>query len=111
MKRASIALAIGLTVLGEAAEAQTITAQQAMDMKNSEISLYLIGVGHGLSWANAILQNRKQPLIYCEPGNFAMVGQQYVGMLETFLKKRPDLKPEPAAVVMMMALQDVFPCK
>jgi hypothetical protein len=101
----------GITVGFPLVAAAEPTAQEVIQTKDMPmVHGYVVGVGRGFEWANADLTSRKQPALYCAPGNLAVVGQQYIAMLEQQVSKRPDQGKLPASIVLLRALKETFPC-
>jgi hypothetical protein len=72
--------------------------------------LYIKGIGEGISVYNALKQSEDGSQFYCPP-EFGLVDGQYVAILRSFVAKMPDTKKLPLPVVLLVALQDAFPCK
>ena len=89
-----------------------MTTQQVMDAKGTAPArMYLIGLGHGIQAANVLMNSKGKGRFYCVSPGFSLVGDQYVSIFEQFIAKNPRLRPEPPQAVMMLALQDAFPCQ
>ena len=89
------AITAGIPVVAAATEP---TAQEAIQSKSVDVMQgYIVGVGEGLSWANAHLMALKQPPIYCQPSHLGMISYE--------------LNASPAGMVLLLALEDTFPCK
>jgi hypothetical protein len=82
------AITAGIPVAAAATEP---TAQEAIQSKSVDVMQgYIVGVGEGLSWANAHLIALKQPLIYCQPSQLGMIGYQYIPILEKLLEQEQE---------------------
>jgi hypothetical protein len=73
--------------------------------------LYIRGIGEGISVYNALKQSEDGSQFYCPPEKVGLVDGQYVAILRSFVAKMPDTKKLPLPVVLLVALQDAFPCK
>lgn len=61
-------------------------------------------------WSNAMLSNRGDQELYCQPPEFVSVAEQNVEIFKRFVKDAPASAKEDAAMVMLFALQRTFPC-
>ena len=41
----------------------------------------------------------------------ALTSEQDISILRRYVKEHPETKDKPAGVVMLLAMQDIFPCK
>jgi Rap1a immunity proteins len=62
-------------------------------------------------WPNARLHLDGRPQLYCEPKMLALTSEQDISILRRYVKEHPETKDKPAGVVMLLAMQDIFPCK
>jgi len=97
------------------AEMDAATFLKRYDEANPATQKYMetrIGdIENGMSWANAVLPNRNQPLIFCPPDSLVLTGEQLVDILRREIKEEPlegTLGAYPAALI--IALEKVFPC-
>jgi hypothetical protein len=74
------------------------------------LRMYLKGITDGYGFANAELAYQKKPLLWCQPGTLAVVEAQYVSIMEKFLQKTGNPPTNPPAAVLLLAMQDQFPC-
>lgn len=85
----------------------------ALDKSGQESDIakgYLLGAVDGLSWADARLFNRQHKHFYCQPKSLALQPAQIFSIFKSFVSKNPEQRSQPAGFVMLLALQDVFPC-
>src|SRR5262245_36657225 len=87
-------------------------------MKNSEeFKLYINGMGAGLFWANAFLESKVQPPIYCPPPKLKLQQANYLSILDDAVqewRKRPTavgLEDPYIEPLLVRRLQEVFPCQ
>jgi hypothetical protein len=80
------------------------------------IKMYVMAVGQGISWANTAAEKNNAPL-YCQPAKFSMNGNNYIEildkMIDTLASKTTakDLDEFPVAMVLLLGLQQTFPCQ
>jgi hypothetical protein len=64
-----------------------------------------------MGWANTFLEeHRKEPPLYCVPPKLALTGEQIIDMLRKEIKDKPREADLEVGLVMMLLLQEVFPC-
>lgn len=64
----------------------------------------------GLFWANVALRRKGQAPLYCQPERLSLTSVQLINMIENEMRDDADLKDAPFGVVLLIALQKVFPC-
>jgi hypothetical protein len=64
----------------------------------------------GLLWANTLLKDRGQPLIYCQPDRLTVTGPMILDMMRKGVRDNPKWSEVPAELVIVTALQRTFPC-
>ena len=71
------------------------------------------GVGIGFFWANAYLDVKKLPELYCQPDNVALKAEDYLGILEAYIEKyRNSYKDDtPLELLLLRGLIERYPCK
>jgi hypothetical protein len=80
--------------------------------KQREIVMALVsGTQDGISWANTALNHRKQPPLYCQPDKLTITTLQMIDMIRRTIKEKPKLGDYPLGMVVLVTLQDSFPCK
>jgi hypothetical protein len=78
--------------------------------------MYLSGINEGFQWSNAQLHYKDSPQLYCLPKNLILTSDQLVQILDDYLvenqKLLASIAPDQTKVgfVLLLALQDVFPC-
>jgi hypothetical protein len=90
--------------------AAELTAQEATENASQVTDIYLAGIGAGLLYANAELELRNQPLLYCQPRKQALDAAELRSLLHSTVIRMPKVKSLPAGVVLMQALILNFPC-
>lgn len=108
-------LALGLAVScpGKAAAEITYSEWRSQDAQDRAVTeVWLVGVESGLLWANSQLQQNGSPKLYCQPVKLSLTGDELVRILEEFgkAKDHPKADEYPLGMVMLKALQRVFPC-
>lgn len=77
----------------------------------SEVPGMLVATsGQSYLWANAMLQYRQQPQLFCAPGGLRLAGQQYENILVDFVSSRGEDKGQSVNALLLYALVDMFPC-
>ena len=82
--------------------------KQGNDRNLSQI--YLVGVVDGFGWVNAELSINGQNKLYCQPTKLALEPDQIVSIFMNFSKKWHGDSKAPAGMIMLLALQETFPC-
>ena len=84
--------------------------------KTEAFKVYLKGVRSGYVGANAYLASmRHLPPLYCQPNKMGLNAENYLRILDEYLSK-PEVKNEMppdtfVELLLLFALQEVFPCK
>ncbi|MBX5047730.1 hypothetical protein [Rhizobium lentis] len=115
---AVIALALLLVVWG-VANGKTEQSQLSIDamieqLDDDEIHALVMGAAKGVEAANFALEERHSTPLYCEPALSKMSGAEYTDMFVTFVRRHPEhgkAKISIFAWVMLLALQDAYPCR
>lgn len=80
-----------------------------------DATLYILGIGEGIAWANVALANKKMPRLYCPPPNLAMNANNYLQMADNAAKesheKLRNVKEISIEILLLNELQTTFPCK
>ena len=71
---------------------------------------YMNGLSRGLFWANVRLAASERAQLYCEPDNLSLTSDQIVSIFRNYMAKNSSDGEEPAGMILMFALKDVFPC-
>ncbi len=91
------------------------------------IAIYIQGFVYGLSIANAELLDQNRLLLYCQPENLTLTTSDFIRILDEKInsvvqlaQKRPDTEKQKflndmkglvIEALLMMGLQERFPCK
>jgi len=70
----------------------------------------ILGIVQGIIVANQALNYRKQPPLYCQP-DIGITKSQMIDMMRKAIREKPTLGNFRPAVVVLVVLQDTFPCK
>jgi len=79
--------------------------------------LFVMGMGVGISWANTVAAEKKNPPLYCVPPQFSMNGDNFVDILDKMIKaaeakmSAKELNDSPVGMLLVMGLQESFPCE
>ncbi|WP_435199208.1 hypothetical protein [Qipengyuania sp. 902] len=93
-----------------------LTADQMLENLGNEkqaplAQVILHVVSLSLSAANADLESKEQPKLYCVPIHLALTPEQNRGIFEDYLARSPEMGEFPYFMIMLSALQDTFPCE
>ncbi len=108
---------IALVCLASSAHAAnngTMESFIAYAQSNDQFKSLVAGAGRGFEAANAELEQRGQPRLYCQPEHMAITPDQYVSFLTNYAARTPAsraLQSSFFSLVLLKALADVFPCK
>jgi hypothetical protein len=111
MKRMILALAVCLSASAAHAQVTAEVLLKNYDMATPDGKQYLgevlVHFEDGVSWANVM---RKDARLYCLPRQLVLTGEQLIDILRRELKQRPGSENYPYQLILIMALQRVFPC-
>ena len=99
------------------AELKVKDYRKAMGSGNSMIvgttKMYVLGLGEGMEWANATVGSMK---IYCQPGKLVMRMENYMQILDRKIESmsssgnRAEIDGDDIGMVLLLGLQETFPC-
>ncbi|MFZ2079391.1 MAG: hypothetical protein WAV38_22630 [Xanthobacteraceae bacterium] len=75
------------------------------------IETFINGMQIGLLWANVMLKERGQPLLYCQPEHLTITDSQMLDMMRRAMKDKPKWGDYPLGMMVLVTLQRAFPCK
>lgn len=114
-----IPFSLGVMTLAAPVSAQTITAQEFLDLYHgtrpgtpdrSSVTLYLKGLHEGFTWMNGALDASGRDLVFCAPGNLALGNDQILSLLEGYVDANAVFRDKPVGMSLMLTMQDAFPC-
>lgn len=118
MKKLIAIAALSILSFSQTAQAEfSISGYNLLkNMKGNErFRDYLDGSVNGLTWANASLQHKNLPPLYCQPPKLTMNVDNMIQLLDGYLERNKELVgrlTDPAlGLIMVIALQEAFPCK
>lgn len=83
--------------------------------ESDQFKAYLDGVGNGWLWANARLDAKKQPRLFCVPTNLFLRAENYIGLADSKIKSaraQGELNDRyPIELIILMALEEAYPCQ
>jgi len=89
-----------------------MTVREILQYRNDDLVIsHVSGVGLGFVAANVLLQVRGSPLMYCQPTKLELTANQYMAILEDYVRDNPKAADNPMPPVLLVALQRVFPCR
>ncbi|GLR87989.1 hypothetical protein [Bradyrhizobium iriomotense] len=71
---------------------------------------YLGANYNGLSWANADLQSKNLPPLFCQPVQFVPTNNQLYDIVKRQSEADQEIKTLPFGAALLRSLQKVFPC-
>jgi hypothetical protein len=74
-----------------------------------EMAEWINAMQIGMMWANVMLKDRGQPMLYCQP-EIAITNDQMLDMLRRAVKDNPKWGDFPVALAVLVTLQWAFPC-
>jgi len=76
------------------------------------IRSYLSGVFQGIHHANSLLELELKPRLYCPPDKLLLNVENVYQMIDATLKSKPTVaKASPITGIILVNLQQTFPCK
>jgi hypothetical protein len=115
VRRLLLATIFSMIAIGQSLGAvTTITELNAKDLideyraGNQQVLFCNLGVGVGIIYSNGALQADKAHQLYCGPFEFSH--EQLVDLMANFVGKHPEAGKISAANVLIISLQDAFPC-
>ena len=76
---------------------------------------HIMGIATGVLWTNAYLYSKKMDEVFCSPDNMVLNTENYVNFLDREIEYRKKVGAydgkDPIAMMILLHLVDVFPCK
>lgn len=96
----------------EPSAAEILRDYDGGDEKDRALALTAIGrEADGFGWINTYLRvSRKTTPAFCQPPDLLITPEVAIGILRRKLAERPNLGPQPFGAVLLIALQQAFPC-
>lgn len=113
MKFIKLITTVLIILLSSINRVTALTIKEYKEMSNEEIvKIYVKGVGEGLMWGNTMINVRQNTNIFCPPPKMALNGENYISILQKELESNSSYKDsDPIELVLVLALEKVFPCK
>jgi hypothetical protein len=64
-----------------------------------------------MDWFNTYVKRDMSVDYYCPPSTIAFTPDQYINMLERYLKKEPGMGKMPLGLALLETLKSTLPCK
>ena len=113
-KIAGALLALTFAAAAGAARAEPTMAEYTASSGSERqvLSLYLFAQDAAYGWANTVLDDRKQPRLYCMARNEAHTSEQVTALVDGFAAKHSnvDLSKYNLGLILLTALQETYPC-
>jgi hypothetical protein len=119
-------LAVALWAASPLANAEYTVEQYRIvweeESTRDELKTYVLGLGRGISWANAVLEAREGPVLFCLPSERTPSGEDFVSLLDRELKYAKRGVPydgtkgrtysatTPIEIILVNALMSSYPC-
>ena len=114
MKAWIAAMMLAVTLWPITAEANLSVKNYEKWKNNSDVHLYISGVGAGFSAANAALASQKKRMLFCVPERPGAETENYIrildGTISKFKKEKFDPENLPTEILLLMGLAETFPC-
>jgi len=114
MKAWIAAMMLALTTWPIMAEANLSVKSYEKWKNDSDVRLYIGGVGAGFSAANAALASQKKQMLFCVPERPRAETENYIQILDDtiskFKKEKFDPENLPTEILLLMGLAETFPC-
>ena len=65
---------------------------------------------NGLLWANALLEKRGQPPLYCQPHRLTITGPMVIDMVRKGIRDNPGWSEQSFDMIVVLSIQRTFPC-
>lgn len=114
MKRCALALSLlALMVQPSHAEGPPTASQIVQGFKANPdlVKGYVNGMGNGFLAANAMLERDSKTLLYCQPQKLGIAPEQYISMVGDKISKNPKFGSITFEHVLLLSLQETFPCR
>lgn len=106
--------AVGLCLaLATPAHAE-LTARDVLreyDASNMNNWAFLAGILIGFQWSNGELEHIGKQKLYCQPSDKTLSVEDAMTILRDFIRKSPPFADMKAGLVLLEALESVFPCR
>jgi hypothetical protein len=99
-----------LTTTTAVAEPTVSATLERLERGDPAGKYFLMGLGAGLSWANATLNSEHKQLIFCVPEKVALTSEQELDILKRYVQANPEFGNLSVGAVLVAALIDAFPC-
>jgi hypothetical protein len=88
-----------------------LQAHDSADPENRKVWALIFGnTYNGIRWANAVLVQRRQQRLFCEPNNAVFDGPEITEMLRKQLNADPKFGAVPYGFGILIVLQINYPC-
>lgn len=87
-------------------EHDSADAQHRRDIENT-----VLAQQGGMGWANLHLIRKGQAPLFCTPHVSPPSAEQSIDLIKRFVKDNPDAGKEPWQVVLLLALEETYPCQ
>ena len=81
-----------------------------IDSGDAVSRLVLSSYGYGFTVANTRIMLDKGKPLFCQPGFLTLTDEQTATILRDYIKRRPQAGTHPAAIALLYAFQETFPC-
>ena len=82
-------------------------------MGKSWIEEKLASIQDGIGWANEVNSRKGYPLLYCQPRQMVLKGEQVFDIVKRYVETRKDVMTAPSGTLglyVIRSLSEVFPC-
>jgi hypothetical protein len=90
---------------------QLIHSYYTNDFDREMASFGLGEMASGMTAMNVELSANNRPPLYCLPSKLSLTGEQAFNILEDYVGRNPRIGDGPVPLALLLALENVFPCK
>ena len=112
-----VVLLLGLATPAGAYEKGTLGYMIEMHAKEVQYESWLeerlFSMQDGIGWANAVNETKGYPLLYCQPRQMVLKGEQIFDIMKRYAETRKDVMTASSAALglyIIRSLSEVFPC-
>ena len=88
-----------------------VTVQQYRDTSDRDgVEAYVVGLALGATWANGHIRVKGQERFFCQPEKLGLMAQNFISMLDDYIKETDPEPDTPIEYLMIKALVHTFPC-
>lgn len=88
-----------------------VTVQQYQNTSDRDAAeVYIVGLALGATWSNGHIRAKGEQQFFCQPEKLGLIAQNYVSMLDAYIKETEPSPDTPIEYLMIRVLVHTFPC-